>query len=390
MKCSIISTMGAAPWGGSEELWAAMARHAAADGHQVSAHLWRMRQARPQADDLAAQGVRIFQYPPPDSRFQRWKQRVIVRHPSLLRWLGRFLFSFDGLIQSRPDVVLLSLGDTYVLGMHREYQWLLSELRSHQIPYVVVVQLSVDHWHPEASAAQVTRQALTHAHRVGFVSEHNLRLVERQLNVTLHNGLVLRNPVNLLDQSLVPWCVSDRPTFAMPARLQFEHKGHDLILGVLARPQWKAREWMLRLYGSGPDESAIRTAIAKHGMQDKVELCGHVFDVRSIWAENQMLLMPSRMEGTPLSMVEAMLCGRPGVYSSAGGIPEWIRDERDGFLAAEASEDQLADAMERAWARRDQWQAMGLSARARALELVDPNPGATLLKLLEDAAKSKA
>jgi glycosyltransferase involved in cell wall biosynthesis len=333
--------------------------------------------------------VRVHQYPPPDSPFQRRKQRFVVRHPGLARRLSRWLLSFDALLRSKPEVVCLSLGDTYVLGLHREYHFLIDALISRSIPYVVVVQLSVDHWEPDAAAAAVTRRAFEHGHRVGFVSEHNRQLVRRQLNAALPNAVVIRNPVNLSDISAVPWPAGPA-RLASVARLQLHHKGQDLLLHALGQPQWRQRDWRLRLYGEGPDAAEVGGLVERLSLKDRVEFVGHVGDVRALWADNHLLVMPSLMEGTPLALVEAMLCGRPGVCNPAGGIPEWIEDGRGGFLATQVTADAFAAALERAWQDRERWEAMGADARERALQLYDPQPGRTLLNQLIDAARDRS
>lgn len=387
MKLAIISTMGGVPWGGSEELWAAAAREAVGAGHRVSAFLWRVRRGRRlRAEELARMGVKVREYAPPDGAWQKWRSTFTVRHPRAATWWARLLHPSEPIFRGRPDVVLLSLGDTYVLGMHRAYHVFVDELIRRSIPYVIVNQLAVDDWRPDVSAADVTRRAFKHARRVGFVSEHNRALVERQLGVSLVNATVVRNPVNMADVSAVAWPGEGTARLACVSRLQLFHKGQDVLLAALADERWRGRDWRLRLYGAGPDEAKVRALIGEHPCGDRIELAGHAADVRGVWAENHLLVMPSLMEGTPLAMVEAMLCGRPGVYSPAGGIPEWIEDGVSGVLASSTQPAEFAEALERGWQAREQWRPMGEAARARALYLYDPQPGRTLLQQLVEAA----
>ena len=53
---------------------------------------------------------------------------------------------------------------------------------------------------------------------------------------------------------------------------------------------------------------------------------GYQSDVRAIWAREQLLVMSSRDEGTPLALVEAMLCGRSAIVSDVGGNQEWVTE----------------------------------------------------------------
>jgi glycosyltransferase involved in cell wall biosynthesis len=109
---------------------------------------------------------------------------------------------------------------------------------------------------------------------------------------------------------------------------------------------------------------------------------GSASDIRRVWSLNHILVMPSLNEGMPLSVVEAMLCGRPVVTTDVGGNTEWITDGEEGFIADGANTRSLDAALEAAWQRRDEWSAIGLKAHERALALHDPDAGGTLLRLI--------
>ena len=87
-----------------------------------------------------------------------------------------------------------------------------------------------------------------------------------------------------------------------------------------------------------------------------------------------MLVLPSRYEGLPLALVEAMWCGRPAVVTDVGGNAEVCSDGETGFLSVAPTVELLDEALERAWAQRDNWQAMGRVARARAEKLIPRAP----------------
>ena len=100
--------------------------------------------------------------------------------------------------------------------------------------------------------------------------------------------------------------------------------------------------------------------------------------------------MASRTEGTPLALVEAMLCGRPSVVSDVGGNLEWVVEPRNGFIAEAPSVRSFGAALERAWAARADWEAIGKAAHHDALGLIDPTPGKSLLELITAAARNGA
>ena len=86
---------------------------------------------------------------------------------------------------------------------------------------------------------------------------------------------------------------------------------HDLLM---------ARGCDIRLLIAGdPDPanpaSIPRAEIASWARKPKVELAGHVGDIRKVWAAAQIAVLPSRREGLPKSLLEAAACGRPIVAS---------------------------------------------------------------------------
>lgn len=77
------------------------------------------------------------------------------------------------------------------------------------------------------------------------------------------------------------------------------------------------------------------------------------------------------------------MCGRPVIVADAGGTSEIMRDGEHGFLAAAAVQHSFDDALERAWARRDEWQAIGAAAAAHVRTLYPPDPCAVFADRLE-------
>jgi len=92
--------------------------------------------------------------------------------------------------------------------------------------------------------------------------------------------------------------------------------------------------------------------------------------------------MPSIMEGMPLAVVEAMLCGRTVMATHVGGHKEWITHNINGFIADEPTVESISEAMEMTWSKKNNWESMGKAAHEKALELYDPNSGNTYLHSL--------
>jgi L-malate glycosyltransferase len=375
MKIAFLSTMAAeSPWGGSEELWCRTARLTLERGHQVAIVNYRWPEVPRKISELQERGAWLLRLPhPQDAQHARDIRSRLKR-----KW-GRFRV-WSSLASWKPDVVCVSQAGTFDMVPHGAFSGFLNE---HSVPYVVICQYNCEDL---SFIDEATRRAaigfFSRARYVAFVSQHNLRVAERQIAARLPNGRVLHNPVNLANLNPVPYPNSDLVKMANVARFEAQCKGQDVLLEALSREHWKQRRWLLRFYGNGVDRPYLERLTAYYNIAEKVEFCGHVGDVRSIWADNHLLVMPSRSEGTPLSLVEAMICGRPSVVTDVGGNIEWVDEPSIGFIADAPSARSLNKALERAWEARERWESIGQRAREVALSKIDPHPEETVFSSL--------
>ena len=371
MRLAIVSIMSGAAWGGSEVLWSDTAAEALRAGAAVGVFVYRWPELPEAVRVLEAQGAHLFRRPRPLARrFRRARTTLhtIVRHDP-----------WRDLIRFAPDVICVSQGVTHEFLLE---PMLVDTLRRLQTPYVVINHLNGNQEPPGPHWPEIALPFLQGAARVAFVAQDNLRSAQRHLAHRLTAAVVLQNPVNLTSLEPVAWPVGSHFSMACVARLDIAYKGQDVLLEALAAAPWSEREWSLHLYSAGPSLPYLRALARYYDLTSHVVFHGHVHDVRAIWAEHHLLVLPSRTEGTPLALIEAMLCGRPAVVTAVGGNAEWIEEPLTGFIAEAATALSIGVALERAWLRRDRWEAMGLRGHEIALRRHDPQPGRTLLDLL--------
>lgn len=367
MKLGFLSTMASAPWGGSEFLWMSAATEALAKGLNVVASVERWDPMPAQHQLMAQRGVTILQRPRP-----------------VLRRLRRPLRMWNPLrpfIKSNPDALIISQGGTYDLAQP-DYDELVEWLGETRIPYVVVCHGNNESAFPSDEALTTCGKVLDGATRACFISRRSHLIAERQLARPLPNAVVLRNPVNLLGSAAVPWPTVGCPMLATVARIEVGVKGHDVLLEVLADPYWSSRPWQLSIAGEGPQHAYIHRLVRFFGLGSRVSVVGQVNDVRALWAQHHLLVLPSRTEGLPLAIVEAMVCGRPVVATDVGGTSELIAEDVTGFLAAAPTPGALHRSLVSAFLAFDRWREMGLRAHDMVCDFLDPNPGQTLLALV--------
>lgn len=383
-KIAFITLMAGSPWGGSEYLWAITAEQALSEGHEVFISLYQWSASHPLIENLRKKGARIFPSPlPNEGVLLRVVKRItnkINNHRTQYSKLN-FLFQknpYKEIFDCEPDVICVSQGACFDIYGIPQLQGLL---RAKKLPFLVICQQNNDNYFPESEVRSATSKYFAHAACIAFVSQHNLELAERQLAQSLKNALVVQNPVNMKDYSIVPYPCLSTYNFAVIARLEVDNKGQDLLFAALSSPQWRERKWQCNLYGSGYSQPYLEDLSRHYGIADRIKFLGHINDIRSIWADNHLLVLPSRCEGTPLSLIEAMLCGRPAVVTDVGGNTEWIEEAVTGFIAEGTTVKSISAALERGWSARENWECMGIRAHEEASNKMDPYPGKSLLQL---------
>lgn len=143
----------------------------------------------------------------------------------------------------------------------------------------------------------------------------------------------------------------------------------DVLLEAVRSLPEEARPGRLVLAGDGPEDAAVRAAVAADPwLKENVVLLGNCDDVPAFLAEVDYLILPSEVEGAPNAVIEAMAMGRPVVATRVSDVPAIVGGA--GFLAAPADAASLAAAI-RAMEGLTAEQRAELGAEARATAVRD-------------------
>lgn len=354
-KILFITTMAGHAWGGSEELWVKMAKDHLSAGAQVYCSFFRWRDIPKKIQDLAAGGACLL----PRSRFQfteLWKKPwgKVVEHLLAYRQLTSIIR------KSQPDKIIISMGGFCDLEVDVYRKFLLN---LEATPFEIIIHANPENYYLNGSKIKGVVQVCKKASKVWFVSNRLKEIAIRQTGYSFPNSGIIINPVNMEETGILPWPKNEALQIAIVGRLEASVKGHPLLFQALSQAQWKDRQWHLNIFGSGPDEAYYKHLVSSFGLTEKVTFKGFTNDIRQdIWAQNHLLVMPSYYEGMPIALVEAMLCGRTAVVTNVGGNAEIIIDNENGFIADGVHLASFSNALERAWARKNQLEAMGRKA----------------------------
>jgi glycosyltransferase involved in cell wall biosynthesis len=129
-------------------------------------------------------------------------------------------------------------------------------------------------------------------------------------------------------------------------RLSYQ-KNQSALIEAFALIVGQAPTWRLILVGAGEDEVKLKRLVSEKGLADRADFTGAVKDVERYYLDSHLFCLPSRWEGFPNALAEAMAHGLPAVgYSGCAGVGQLIANGQTGLLAeGNGSPESLAAAL---------------------------------------------
>jgi glycosyltransferase involved in cell wall biosynthesis len=369
------------PWGGSEELWSRSIPTLQVAGYGITVYKDRIDRQHPRWRQLAETGVRLRELQTPKWQYLLLK---VVRGLQGKRWFGEELLRWKfvrKLRNDRPELVVIAQGINFD-GLDYAQDCL-----AEKIPYVIICQKAVEFFWPQPEQRPGMIKAYRHALKCFFVSRQNLVLTEEQFGLRIENAEVIFNPVER-GKGLLPYpAVKGKYRIACIGRLFLLDKGQDILIRLMNRPKWRERPIEVTFIGSGVDREGLEAMTRLLGLGN-ITFSGQVEKAVEVWKDYHALALPSRSEGLPLVVLEAMMAGRVVITTTAGGSQEVIRDGVTGFIG-EAGIESFDQALDRAWQRREEWEAIGKAASEALERLLPAEPpevffARTLIKLINE------
>jgi L-malate glycosyltransferase len=369
MKLLFISTMNGSPWGGSEELWHKTALYALSERIEVSVCTQDWEVIHPKIQKLISSGASVSFRKRSNTLIRRISDKFLPPKPTKI-FLNK---------KEIPDAILISLGSFVDLAYDRELSVFLTNIK---IPYTILVQHNFEHYVLGSYEIDTVCKIIENCKQILFVSERNMLTAQRQLAMKIPRSKIVSNPQNLTTFSIKPFPVMNSLNFATVARLSCVSKGQDILLEVLSDPFWRKIDWQLNLYGDGPDKEYLKRLSVFYGIAQRVRFCGVKEDIESIWENNHIHVLPSFNEGTPLALIESLICGRPAVVTDVGDNARYVKDESTGFIAAAPTTEIFFNTLKKAVNNKEYWKDYGIKAHYDAVLKIDKTPEGTLLNLL--------
>ena len=167
--------------------------------------------------------------------------------------------------------------------------------------------------------------------------------------VLKRNGTVVLNGIG--PQWVQPLQFSDsQPQYALFVGRLDHVKGADILLKAWKGIHSRFPTLELWLAGDGEERDNLQGLAAELGISRAIKFLGrqNQEELRSLYREAHLVVLPSRREGLPLTLLEAGAAGAICVGSRTAGIPEIIQEGVNGFLADTDSVEALTSALNKA------------------------------------------
>jgi glycosyltransferase involved in cell wall biosynthesis len=265
--------------------------------------------------------------------------------------LGHRVRAFRGALSLlRAPVIISFLTETnlYVLGAVREAT----------VRIVISERNDPDLQDIQPGLAALREAVYREAH---IVTSNSAGILEKMAAFVPPQKLVLLpNPIEM--PVLGSFDVKRRNSFIAVARLVHQ-KGIDLLLSAFARIAKVTPEWNLEIVGDGPQRGDLETQAKLLGIADRVNFHGYVAHPQRILMSSRIFVLPSRFEGMPNALLEAMACElAPIVTDASPGPLEAVKHDQNGLVVPTENVIALAEAMQRL--AKDENLARQLSANA--------------------------
>jgi glycosyltransferase involved in cell wall biosynthesis len=153
----------------------------------------------------------------------------------------------------------------------------------------------------------------------------------RKTTTVVVNGVNLPDPGQLCprDESRRSLGLGSRQVAILALGRLARQKGFDVLVPATSRLLDRIPHLVVLIAGEGPERRRLERLIVEMGLQERIRLLGFRQDVPRLLAAADLVVLPSRSEGTPYALLEALAHSRPVVATAVGGIPQVLGE---GFV----------------------------------------------------------
>jgi len=190
------------------------------------------------------------------------------------------------------------------------------------------------------------------------------RVTTVRSGVAMNHGPCQDDPQRIRRNLGIP---ADAPLLGIVAHI-LPHKGYDDLLHALVHVKQRYPRVTCLIVGAAPRKEYLQRLLdlaERLAVREQLVWVGYQGDVTPFLSAMDAFVLPSRTEGFPLTVLEAMAASRPVIATAVGGIPEVVQNGVTGLLVPSEQPLQLADAILRILGAPALAKSMGEMGRRR-------------------------
>ncbi len=156
----------------------------------------------------------------------------------------------------------------------------------------------------------------------------------------IYNGVEIPDRVDTIDLHEKFNLPPDSKIIISSGRLDYQ-KGFDVLIKVAVKAKENNFKWQFLIAGKGKLKKELNVMAIDAGVSGMVHFIGFFDRMPALLQASDVFVLPSRYEGMPNALLEAMAVGKASVATRVNGVPELVEDGISGFLAEPENPQQI-------------------------------------------------
>ena len=185
---------------------------------------------------------------------------------------------------------------------------------------------------------QLFKNYISNLNEYIVLNDYDKEMFKKEFNI---DSKVIYNPKSFIsnEKSKV-----DNKQFLAAGRFNYQ-KGFDLLIEAFNLFSKLNSDWNLVLVGEGEEKDKIQNLINKYNLNDRIILKPATDNIKQYFLKSSILLLPSRWEGMPMIVLEALEMGMPAITYNISAIYPLIKDKKEGIVVTKYDIEKFAEAM---------------------------------------------
>jgi len=198
------------------------------------------------------------------------------------------------------------------------------------------------------------------------LSDQDQIIAEKQLNIPsskLFNIPLGIEPIKFLDKETAKIALQNKEISLAPTKTwvgtianYYPTKGLDLLIEAVSLLSESERNTLqFCIIGDGPEKKNLQEKITQAGLGQTIFLLPFLDNASTHLRAFDLFVLPSRKEGLPYVLLEALQAGLPIVATAVGGVPSLITPEKNGWLALPNNSSDLSRTLKKSLQSKHEW-----------------------------------